>query len=169
MGQSLTLKYTPNARDYASVMRLFFWQRKATKISLVLLVIAFLLVIFMLLIKGSPPTIFELLWLLLPPFFVVYSFYIQPSRLANKAARNEQLVTEATWEVDDSGVHISSRYSNTDLAWDTLKKLVTTQDYYLLLSRTNDNAFRFLPRRAFTSDQEQVLFLQLVAKYLPSG
>jgi hypothetical protein len=168
MGQSLTLRYTPTQRDYASVMRLFFWQRKGTKISLVLLVIAFLLVAFMLLVKGSPPTIFELLWLLLPPFLVIYSFYIQPSRLANKAARNEQLVTEATWVVDDTGVHISSRFSNTELAWDTLKKLVTTREYYLLLSKTNDNAFRFLPRRAFTSDQEEELFLQLVAKRLYS-
>jgi hypothetical protein len=169
MGQSLTLRYTPNQHDYASVMRLFIWQRKWTRISLVLLVIAFLLVILMLFIQGSPPTFIELLWLLLPPFFVVYSFYIQPSKLANKAARNEQLVTEATWEVDDTGVHISSQFSSTDLAWDTLKKLVTTSDYYLLLSRTNDNAFRFLPRRAFSSDQEEELFLQLVAKHLSSG
>ena len=169
MGQSLTLRYTPTQRDYASVMRLFFWQRRGTRISLLLLVIAFLLVIFMLLIKGSPPTFFELLWLFLPPFFVVYSFYVQPTRLAKKAASNEQLVTEATWEVDDTGVHISSRFSNAELTWDSLKKLVTTKEYYLLLSKTNDNAFRFLPRRAFTSQQEQELFLQLVARHLSSG
>jgi Ca2+/Na+ antiporter len=167
MSQLLTLHYTPTQQDYATVMRLFFWHRKATRISLVFLVIAFLLVVFMLLVKGSPPSFFELLWLLLPPFFVVYSFYLQPSHLAKQAAKNEQLVTEATWVVDETGVHISSRFTSTDLAWDTLKKLVTSQKYYLLLSSSNDNAFRFLPRRAFTSPQEEQLFLQLVAEHLP--
>jgi len=169
MVQSLTLKYTPNQRDYASVMRLFFWQRKGTKISLVLVIIAFGVIGFMLIAKGSPPTFFELIWLLLPPFFVLYSFYIQPSRLASKAAADEQLVTEATWVVDDDGVRISSRFGSTDLPWTALKKLATTREYYLLLSNTNDNAFRFLPRRAFTSPTEEELFLQLAADHLPSA
>jgi hypothetical protein len=166
MNQSLSLRYTPTQQDYAQVLRLFFWQRTGTKISLAILVIAFGLIIFTIASQGSPPTIFQLIWLLLPPLFIIFAFFIQPSRTAKQAAGIEQLVSEATWEVSDAGVQISTRFSSTHLDWDSLKKLVTTRDYYLLLSKTKKNTFRFLPRRAFTSPQEQDLFLELVARHL---
>jgi hypothetical protein len=164
MSQSLTLHYTPDQQDYATVLRYFYWQRTGTKVSLVFLAVAFGLVLYMIVSKGSPVSIFELVWLLIPPLFVIYLFFIQPSSLARKATQNEQLVTEATWVLSDTGVQISSRFDSTDLEWRALNKLVTTKDYYLLLSKTNKNAFRFLPRRAFTSPQEEDLFLELVGR-----
>ncbi len=166
MSQMLTLRFTPNQDDYAKVLRSFFWQRTGTRISLVLLVIAFALVVYVVLSKGSPPTIFELIWLLVPPAFIVFSFFIQPQRLARQAAQNEQLVTEATWEVGDGGVKISSRFGNSQMEWETLKKLVAAGEYYFLLSKTNANAFRFLPRRAFTSPDQEQQFVQLVRDHL---
>lgn len=166
LSEMLTLRYTPNRQDYAAVLRIFFWQRTGTKVSLGFLAFAFGLIIYVILSQGTPPTIFELVWLLLPPFFVVFVFFIQPARLANQAAQNDQLVTEATWELNEAGVQISSRFGTHFMEWDSLQKMLTTRDYYLLLSKTNKNAFRFLPRRAFTSPQEEELFLELVRKYL---
>jgi hypothetical protein len=169
MSQSITLRFTPNQQDYAKVLRLFFWQRTGTRVSLIFLVIAFGLICFVVASQGSPLTIFELMWLFLPPLFVIYIFFIQPSRMASQAVKNEQLVTEATWEVSDSGVELISRFGSTHMDWESLNKLVTTKEYYLLLSKINKNAFRFLPRRAFTSSQELDVFLTLVGKYLPIG
>lgn len=166
MSQSITMRFSPNQQDYAKVLRLFFWQRTGTRVSLIFLAIAFGLICYVVAAQGSPPTIFELIWLLLPPLFVIFVLFIQPSRMANEAVRNEQLVTEATWEVSDSGVEISSRFGSTHMDWESLEKLVTTKEYYLLLSKINKNAFRFLPRRAFTRSQEQDVFLELVGKYL---
>jgi hypothetical protein len=169
MSQSVTLRFTPNKQDYARVLRLFFWQRTSTRISLVFLAVAFLLIFYVVASQGTPLTIFELIWLFLPPMFVIFVFFIQPSRMASQAILNEQLVTEATWEVSDRGVEISSRFGSTHMDWDSLNKLVTTKEYYLLLSKINKNAFRFLPHRAITSPQEQDVFLELVRKYLPIG
>jgi hypothetical protein len=166
MSQTLTLRYIPNQQDYANVLRLFFFQRTGTRISLVLLVIAFVLVIFAILSKGTPPTVFELIWLLLPPLFVMFAFFVQPSRIARQAGKNEQLIAEATWEISDEGVQVSSSFGSTHLEWVALNKLVTTREYYLLLFKNNKNAFRFLPRRAFTSPEEQDQFLTLVANHL---
>lgn len=168
MGQSLILRYTPIEQDYAKVLRLFFLQRTGTRISLALLVIAFGLIIFAITANGAPPTVFELIWLLLPPFFVIFVFYIQPMRVARQASENEQLVTEATWEVNEDGIQISSRFGSTRLDWREMNKLVTTREYYLLLLKVNKNAFRFLPRRAFSSPQEQDQFLELLQKHLPA-
>lgn len=162
MGLPLTLHYTPSQKDYATVLRLFNWRRTSTKVSLVFLTLVFGLVLFAILSNGLPLTALELIWLLFPPLFMIFTFYLQPISIARKAVQNEQLVAEATWEVSDAGVKILSRYGSIDLGWDTFKKLVETRDYYLLLSKKNRNAFRFLPRRAFTSPQEDELFLQLV-------
>jgi hypothetical protein len=167
MNQTLTLRYTPNQQDYAKVLRLFFLQRTGTRISLAVMLIAFGLITFAIIAKGSPPSIFELIWLLLPPLFVVFTFFVQPSRIAKQAAENEQLTCEATWELSNDGVQISSEFNSTHLDWEALNKLVTTREYYLLLIRANKATFRFLPRRTFTSTQEQDQFLELVRNHLP--
>jgi YcxB-like protein len=166
MSQSLTLKYTPTQLDYAKVLRLFFLQRTGTRISLAILIIAFGLIIFTILSKETPVSAFELIWLLLPPLFVIFVFFIQPSRVAKQAASNEQLIAEATWEVSDQGVQISSSFSSTYLDWEALHKLVTTREYYLLLLKSNKNAFRFLPVRAFATEQEKAQFLELMRNHL---
>jgi hypothetical protein len=167
MSQSLILRFKPVQQDYAKVLRLFFLQRRGTQISLAMLVIAFGLIIFAIVANGAPPSVFELIWLLLPPGFVIFVFFVQPSRIARQAAGNEQLITEATWEVSEEGVQISSSFGSTHLGWEALNKMVTTREYYMLLIKENKNAFRFLPRRSFTSPQEQNLFLELVAGHLP--
>lgn len=166
MGESIRLKYTPTQQDYAQVLRLFLWQRTATRVSLVFLVIALGLVIYAIATQGAPPSLFELVWLLLPPLFVGYVFFIQPNRMASQAIKNEQLATEATWEIGESGVEISSQFGSILMEWDSLSKLVTTKDYYLLLSKTNKNAFRFLPRRTFTSAQQQELFIKTMSEHI---
>jgi hypothetical protein len=167
MSQPINLSFTPNQKDYARVLRLFLWQRTLTRVSLVVLAIAFGLICYVVITRGTPPTFFELVWLLLPPLFVAYIFYMQPNRMASQAVLNEQLITEATWRVNEVGVEISSRFGTTSLEWETLSKLVITKEYYLLLSKINKNAFRFLPLRAFHSPQERQEFLNLVGKFIP--
>ncbi len=169
MCQPIRLNYIPGRQDYARVLRIYFWRRTSTKVSLGVLIIAFGLVAYTILSKGAPPTLFELIWLFLPPLFVGYVLAIQPARVANQAAKNEQLITEATWEISETGVNISSRFGSNLSEWSSLDKLVTTSDYYLLLSKNNKNAFRFLPRRAFTSAQEETEFRELVARHISLG
>ena len=167
MSQSIKISFTPNKRDYASVLRLFLWQRTLTRVSLAVLAIAFALICYVVITRGNIPSFFELIWLLLPPLFVAYIFWFQPSRMASQAVLNEQLVTEASWQVSDSGVEISSHFGTTEMEWENLSKLVVTKEYYLLLSKVNKNAFRFLPLRAFNSPQEKEGFLQLVSRNIP--
>lgn len=169
MKDAITLHFTPNQQDYTKVLRLFFIQRTSTRISLGFLAVAFALICYGVISRGVSPSVFEVVWLLLPPLFVAYVFFVQPSRMARHAAQNEQLVTEATWQVGDEGVEISSCFGSTLMAWDSLQKLVTTSEYYLLLSKVNKNAFRFLPQRAFGSPQEKEQFLDLVRQHLPTA
>jgi hypothetical protein len=167
MSTPVTICFTPNKQDYIKVLRLFFITRTSTRVSLGFLAIAFGLICYTVASQATPPTIFELVWLLLPPLFVSYVLFLQPSRMASQAVKNEQLVSEATWEVSDNGVEISSRFGSTHMDWANLQKLVSTKEYYLLLSKVNKNAFRFLPLRAFSTTQDKERFLAVVRNYLP--
>ena len=149
------------------MLRLFFLQRTGTKISLAILAISFGLILYVILSQNTAPTIFELLWLLLPPIFVIFAFIIQPTQMARRVMQHEQLAAETTWELDDAGVRISNHFGSSMIEWSTLSRMLTTRGYYLLLGRANKNTFRFLPRRTFPSPQEEAVFLDLVAKYLP--
>ena len=166
MNQSVTLHYTPTQQDYARVLRLFFWNRTSTKVSLVALAIAFGLILYVIVSSGGTPSVFEWIWLLLPPAFVGFIFFIQPGRVARQAVQNERLVAETTWMVSDSGVEISTRFNSSVLEWESLESLYVTRDYYLLLSRVNKNAFRFIPRRAFISSEVQGDFLQIMESHI---
>lgn len=166
MNPSVTLHYTPDQNDYAAVLRLFYWQRTSTKIFMAFLAAGFGLVFCVLLFGGKTASIYELIWLIVPPLFVIYTFYYQPRRTARFAAQNEQLIAEATWVVNEDGVQIMSRFDKLNLGWDSLSRLVTTRDYYLLLNKSNKNSFRFLPRRAFTSAQEEEVFLELAGQFI---
>lgn len=166
MVQLITLHFTPAKQDYVNVLRQFFIRRTLIRIALGILALLFGLACYSLIRHGTPPDIFELVWVFLPPLYVVYTFFVQPARMASRAIQNEQLVADATWEMSDGGVTISTRFGSTSLAWDSLARLVTTREYYLLLSKANRNAFRFIPKRAFSSLDEHESFLALIRQHL---
>lgn len=167
MNQSVTVHYTPTKKDYTHVLRLFIFHFTGTRISVVFLVVAFGLIIFSLASKAVAPSVFEIIWVLLPPLIAVFMFIIQPSRYATQAMADKHLAAETTWDVSSSGVEICTQYDSTRLEWSSLDKLLTYKDYYLLLMKTHRNVPLFLPRRAFNNGEQQKLFLHLMASHLP--
>ncbi len=166
MTQPVTVKYTPSQQDYAQVLRLLILQSIVNWIMLGFLVIVFGFMVFNIVSQGTSVTFFELIWLLLPPLFIVYIIFIQPNRMAKQYMANEKMAAETTWELDDLGVKISTAFGETFLEWEKLSKLVTSKDYYLLTLKKTRYASRFLPRRSFTTPEEQDAFLQLVTGHL---
>jgi hypothetical protein len=167
MSQSVTVHYTPTHKDYAHVLRLFIFHFTGTKISIVFLAVAFGLIVYSLATKAVAPSVFEIIWVLLPPLIAAFMFIIQPSRYATQAMANKHLAAETTWDVSNSGLEICTQYDSTRLEWNSLEKLVTYKDYYLVLMKANRNIPLFLPRRAFTNGEQQKLFLQILATNLP--
>jgi hypothetical protein len=166
MAQSVTLKYTPTQEDYAQVLRLIMLRSIVNQILMGFLVIGFIFILFNMVSQATPITLVAVIWLLLPPLFIIYIIFIQPNRMAKKYIMNEQLVAECTWEVGDAGVQISTSFGSTQYEWDNLSKLVTSKEYYLLHIKKSRYAPRFLPRRSFASAEDQDTFLQLMASHL---
>jgi hypothetical protein len=166
MNPILTLRYTPEKNDYAQVLRIYFFQQTGSRIALGFLVIAFAIIIYSVATQTTPITILQIVWLLLPPVFIVYVLFVQPRSMANRAIANEQLAAETTWEVGEQGIDISTSFGSSHLNWDELSQLTTSKEYYLLMLKGKKRAFRFLPRRVFTSPPDQDTFLQLVSSHL---
>jgi hypothetical protein len=166
MTQSVTVKYTPTQQDYARVLRLFLVRNTVNRIMLGFLVVAFGFVVFNMLAQTTPVTPFEIIWLLFPPLFIIYILVVQPNRMGKQYMADEKMAAERTWEVSDANVQITTSFKPELFEWDMFSKLVTYQDYYLLMFKKNKNNFRFLPRRSFTSPEEQDAFLQLMSSHL---
>jgi hypothetical protein len=166
MPQSVTLKYTPNQQDYAQVLRLIMLRSTVNQILIGFLVLGFVFILFNIISQATPITLITLIWLLLPPLFIIYIIFFQPTRMAKQYMKNEQLSAEYTWEVGDAGVQISNSFGSNQLEWDTLSRLLPAKDYYLLYIKKSRYAPRFLPRRSFTSKEEEDTFLQLMASHL---
>ena len=90
MTQPVTVKYTPSQQDYAQVLRLLILQSIVNWIMLGFLVIVFGFMVFNIVSQGTSVTFFELIWLLLPPLFIVYIIFIQPNRMAKQYMANEK-------------------------------------------------------------------------------
>ncbi len=167
MNQSVTVHYTPTQKDYSRVLRLFIFHFTGTRVSVLFLAVAFGLIVYSLAIKDAPPSVFEIIWVILPLLIAAFMFIIQPSRYARQAMATKQLSAETTWDVSNTGVEICTQYDSTRLEWNSLDKLVAHKDYYLLLMKNNRNVPLFLPRRAFKNEEQQKVFLQLMAANLP--
>lgn len=166
MAESVTLKYTPTQQDYAQVLRLIMLRSIVNQILIGFLVLGFVFILFNLVSQATPISAIALIWLLLPPLFIVYIIFFQPNRMAKQYMSNEQLAAEYTWEVGDAGVQISTSFGSNQLEWDSLSRLMPTKDYYLLYIKKSRYAPRFLPRRAFTSAEQQDAFLQMMTSHL---
>jgi hypothetical protein len=164
--QILTLHFTPEKNDYIQVLRIFFLHQTGSRISLGFLVIIFAYMAYSIATSAVTPSIFEIILLIFPPVFVLYILIVQPRGMADKAMANEQLAAETTWELGEQGIDMSTSFGSTHLNWEDLSRLVTTKEYYLLLLKGNQRAFRFLPRRVFASPQDQDTFLNLVTGHL---
>jgi hypothetical protein len=168
MSPSVTVKYTPTQQDYARVLRLFLVRNTVNRIMLGFLVVAFGFVVLNMLAQTTPVTLFEIIWLLAPPVFIIYILVVQPNRMGKQYMADEKMAAERTWIVSDENVQITTSFKPELFEWDMLSRLVTYQEYYLLMFKKSKNNFRFLPRRAFTTSEEQDAFLQLMSGHLSS-
>jgi hypothetical protein len=168
MSPSVTVKYTPTQQDYARVLRLFLVRNTVNRIMLGFLVVAFGFVVLNMLAQTTPVTGFEIIWLLFPPVFIIYILVVQPNRMGKQYMADEKMAAERTWIVSDENVQITTSFKPELFEWDMLSRLVTYQEYYLLMFKKSKNNFRFLPRRAFTTSEEQDAFLQLMSGHLSS-
>jgi hypothetical protein len=104
------------------------------------------------------------------PVVAVYAFFnpLTPigASIRKQVADNPQLTPSTSWQLDEDQLALKTEFSDTKYAWSVFQKAIELEHHYLLVHTVNKRTFTFLPKRVFTTPQQEADFRTLVEKML---
>lgn len=100
--------------------------------------------------------------LLLVGFLVIFTLVINPFMIANKVEKDERLNSPVQYEVSDEQFLFRNQFAETKLDWGSFQKVIETKDLFLVVYTVNKNMFQIIPKRAFTSSEDEQSFRNLL-------
>ncbi len=168
--EPLKFEFTPTEWDYAGAIAGYFLGRRWTTwfvipAGLSTALYAIFMSLFLWWQKGVPtfglcvsgPVLLVIL---------LATYALQPLLLVYKVKKNERLRGINQYEVDEEKISVHTPYAQASYDWGTYGKLTDTGKYYLLIYSTNSRMFNLIPKRAFSTLQQETEFLDLAKKKL---
>ncbi len=158
MEQKLTIRYTPEKRDYVRASRAL--AMKSTWFIYVALVILLVLAGSGIILANPEmvapslrgiATILFLMCLV----YVIYFVFIIPIHLAKAYKTNKHLQQERILVFWDDHLQMRIGKSSVSLNWEDLKRLVAGKNYYLLVFEGEEKVFPFIPKRDLDENDRQ--------------
>ncbi len=161
MIEPIIFSFSPNASDYYKTLRAVMFRNRTTKaIMLVGMLILGCSGLTSIAITHTFQTAAITLLIL---FLLILTFYfLGPATAAEKVTSEERLNTETTWVVDEEKVSIKTKFAETSLDWGSFGVVYETRDHYMITYSTNKNMFQIIPRRAFSSTNQEGSFRNLL-------
>jgi hypothetical protein len=101
-------------------------------------------------------------------FYVLYYFLIIPWQLARTFKGNDYLQTERIFRFSDAHITMNVGNRSSDLPWENFEKVIEGPELYLLIYRSDERVYPFIPKRAFEDEAAELAFRQnFVAKSIP--
>jgi hypothetical protein len=161
----LSFGYTPIKKDYIKsfqTISLRYWYQWAI---MLVLTIPPTICIFSAISRGEFgndfSSIFPGLFFLILFFYIVFSF-INPYLQANRIGKNERLISPVNYEAYEDHILIRNKFGESKMDWGTFQKYIDTKDLFLLIYSTNKNMFQLIPKRAFSSEEDEESFRKLL-------
>jgi preprotein translocase subunit SecE len=161
MNDKLIFSFTPNKSDYIKTLRAFSLHHETTKIGLLLsalVIVAILLSIFYL----HTLSLAGFTVLLVMVVYYITVFFLGPANIADKAAKDERLSCEMTWEVDENQALVCTRTTDINCDWSTFAEAYETKEHFLITYTNNKNMFQLIPKRAFKTAEQIAQFRKLL-------
>ncbi len=92
---------------------------------------------------------------------LVYIYVTQPRKAAQEFERHERLRAEKSCRFDEEGITIKTPFGEDRLKWAIYQKVVDIEGHYLLLLANDRQLFFSVPKRAFSSDDQERMFRDL--------
>ncbi|MBN1429672.1 MAG: YcxB family protein [Anaerolineae bacterium] len=178
--EPITFTYTPIKDDYTVPLRSHWMRSLVTMISLLVLgsITLFMLGIsllgcIMMLLTCMLSDDSGLVGILTVVFSLIGSAFtwIIPGMYlwllisaARQFEKDERFRADITWTLDDEHVRIATRFQDVNLPWSSFRQAQEFKDYYLLIVRTTGTALRPVPKRVFTSPEQEQAFRELVER-----
>jgi hypothetical protein len=178
--EPITLTYTPIKDDLVIPLRSQFMRRP-------LLVIQFaisgLLALFMLSLSamgcisalltrsgGDEPGM-GIVSLVFPLFCAAFFsivpamyLFVIPAQRTRLFKKDERYRADNTWTLDDDHIIMATRFEEHKFDWSNFPQVREIKNYYLLMSGATKAAMFVLPKRAFTSPEQEQAFRELVER-----
>lgn len=164
MNEPFIFRFTPLKEDYIRSYRSFSLRLNSTRRVLIMLGLFFLSDLFYLFF-----THFQFNFLAIVTIIVVLMLIFTiliPIRLYNQVRNNERLLAEVTWNVNDLGVVVSTKYVESKLDWGSYSEYIETADYFFIIYSINKNCYQFVPKKAFSSTEQEQEFRNILGRYL---
>jgi hypothetical protein len=158
MNEPLSFSFTPTRADYIISLRAFYLRQRTSWLVMLLFGAGIICGLLIPLFTDSFPFNLATFAALAFGFYLFFSLLILPTMSGNRVDKNERLRAETFWDVNSTGVTIKTEFAETTFDWPTIGKVLVTRDYYLLVYATHKNIFQILPKRAFTSEEQEAEF-----------
>jgi hypothetical protein len=167
----LTIRYTPEAKDYVRASRELAKNTTSFKIMAAILIVAMLVSLVILLVPSVGDQSWKniaLVFFIVGVFYVVYFFAIIPFQLKSAYKKNEHLQVQREFTLKDEGLGVKVGGEGTELKWENLSRVIDAKDFYLMVYKGTQKLYFFIPERAFDEHLTQEAFVDyLKAKSIP--
>jgi len=160
----LSFEFTPTKQDYLKAFRSFYlaqWKEQALLLSIPLIMFACTLSAVLQGELGEFRNFFLALFGSVF-FFLFYAIVISPFVVANKVAKDERLNSPVLYELNDEHIQIKNKFTETKFDWGSFQRIIESEEYFLIIYTTNKNMFQIVPKRAFSTSDDEKEFRNLV-------
>lgn len=162
MPESIILTFTPKEQDYSSTLSYFLLHTRQTWIIIVIWGVMMLCVGRAVIAgdfgRGFYPGGVYLLALVV----FILTYLLAPLSTRKKIRANPVFTSQVTFQIDTDQIIVKTIESETKFSWSSFSKVREVPGYYLFVYASNPRMFQFLPKRAFSSSDQEMAFRNLV-------
>ncbi len=158
MIEPLQFTFALTKSDYITALRSFLFHQKSMRNLNILALLVIFYVVFYFITTGY------FSWILLVIVFLFYGFlvFLHPAAVGEKVDKDPRLHSETTWVIDENKVSIHDPFNDTSVDWGTFAEALETDELYLLCDSVARASYKIVPKRAFTSTEQQQEYRRLV-------
>jgi hypothetical protein len=151
-GDMITLTVIPEAKDYVKATRLAYLLRPIFWTIYALAALFLIWALYPIFLQKFPVSLLlpVLIFIAMPVLILVY----QPWQVGRRAMKNEMMRTMTTYELDETQLVMRNAFFEQKLDWGIYGSVLETKEYIFLHHKANKNMFNFIPKRAFTTEQQ---------------
>ncbi|MDY6846576.1 MAG: hypothetical protein SVP52_05520 [Chloroflexota bacterium] len=161
----LSVRFTPEAKDYIRASRILAKKSTSFIIMAVLLILAMLGALVVLLLPSIGDQNWKNIALILfvvGIFYILYYFAVIPWQLTRSYKKNEHLQVEREFIFSEENIQVKVGSDGTVLNWEMLQKVMNANSFYLMAFKNGQKLYFFIPERAFNTEMTEDAFVDLI-------
>ncbi len=170
----IEVTFVPTIEDHLTIFRRYsvrqYWGCLAAVGILVLVVLCFFGLSIIALVTGDREASFSFLMpglvvlivtLATAAGILIYIYSIQPRKAAQEFEKHERLRAEKTCRFTEDGITVTTPFGEDQIRWAIYQKVVDIDGQYLLILANDRQRFFAVPKRAFSSAEQEEMFRSL--------